>query len=50
MNKKKIGYFKGHTTNYIVVNSKGNNLENKILKVKILKQQNLELYGEIIET
>ena len=44
------GYFKGHTSNYIIVNSKGNDLSNKILKIKILKQNNLELYGEIIET
>ena len=44
------GYFKGHTSNYIVVNSKGSNLSNKILRVKITKQDNLELYGNIIET
>ena len=41
------GYYKGHTKNYIVVNTKGKNLENKILKVKITKQDNLELYGEL---
>ena len=37
------GYFKGHTTNYIIVNAKGNNLENKIKKVEVRGQNNLEL-------
>ena len=37
------GYFKGHTTNYIVVNAKGNNLENKIEQVEVIKENNLEL-------
>ena len=48
LNKRKIGYYKGHTTNYILVNAKGKSLENKIKKVKIIKKNNLELYGEII--
>ena len=42
------GYYKGHTSNYIVVNAKGEELENKILKVKILEEKGLELYGEIL--
>ena len=44
------GYFKGHTKNYIIVNVKAENLENAIRKVKVIEYNNLELYGEIIET
>jgi len=44
----KIGdLYKGHTKNYIVVNVKGDNLNNKILKTYIVKEENLELIGEI---
>ena len=49
LNRKKTGYYKGHTTNYILVNARGESLENKIKKVKIIKEDNLELYGEIIQ-
>ena len=41
------GYVIGHTSNYIVVKSKGKNIENKILKVKILSQDRLELIGKL---
>ena len=41
------GYFKGHTSNYIVVKVKTNkNLENKILKIKIKDVDGLDLIGE----
>ena len=46
---RKIGFFKGHTKNYIVVNAKGKNLENRIANVKIAKETNLELYGELLK-
>ncbi len=42
------GYYKGHTKNYIVVNAKGEKIENKIMNVKIEKQNSLELFGKII--
>ena len=48
LNKRKIGYYKGHTTNYILVNAKGKTLGNKIKRVKIIKEDDLELYGEIL--
>lgn len=38
--------FKGHTSNYITVNVKGKNLENKMSIVKIKSVENLELLGE----
>lgn len=40
-------YFKGHTSNYIIVNAEGKNLENKILNVYINEEKQLELYGKI---
>lgn len=39
-------FIKGHTTNYMVVKVPYKNLENKIVKVKIVKEDNLELIGE----
>lgn len=46
--EEKIGdFYKGHTSNYMVVNVKGKNLENKMMKVRIIKCQNLELIGDI---
>ena len=47
--EKEEKYYKGHTSNYIMVkvNSK-NNIENKILKVKIIDIDDLTLIGEII--
>ena len=41
-------YIKGHTTNYMVVKVPYQPLENKIVKVKIQKEENLELVGEIV--
>lgn len=46
---KKDKNYKGHTKNYIVVNIEGKNLENKILKAYIEKEENLELIGRIIK-
>lgn len=45
--KEEKGYFKGHTTNYMVVNVKGNNLDNKIFNVRIINEKKLELEGKI---
>ena len=39
-------YIKGHTTNYIVVNVPYRPIENTIAKVKIEKEENLELIGK----
>ena len=39
-------YWKGHTTNYLVVKKEGENLENKCEKVLILKRDDLELIGK----
>ena len=36
-------YIKGHTSNYITVKAKGKNMENKMLEVKIIKEDKLEL-------
>ena len=41
-------YIKGHTTNYVVVKIPYRSLENQIIKVKIIKDDNLELIGEIV--
>ena len=41
------GYINGHTSNYMVVKIKEKNVENEILKVKILNEDNLELIGKI---
>ena len=41
-------YIKGHTTNYMVVKVPYQQLENKIVKVKVQKEENLELVGEIV--
>ena len=38
-------YIKGHTTNYMVVKVTYRNIENSIEKVKIVKEENLELVG-----
>ena len=43
------GYFKGHTTNYMLVKVKCESLENKLLNVKIKEIENLELIGEIVK-
>ena len=39
-------YWKGHTRNYLVVKTKGNNLENKYKEVVIKREDNLELIGD----
>ena len=39
-------YFKGHTSNYVVVKVKTEeNLENKIIKTKITNIENLDVLG-----
>ncbi len=45
--QKENNYTKGHTTNYLVIKAKGNNLENKIMQTKIICKENLELIGEV---
>lgn len=40
-------YFKGHTKNYMLVKAKGDNLENKIIKVNMYEIENLQLIGTI---
>ena len=44
--QKEDEYWKGHTSNYIVVKTRGEKLENQILRVKITGIDNLELIGE----
>jgi len=39
-------YTKGHTSNYIIVNTKEKNIENEIKKVKISFEDNLELIAQ----
>jgi len=40
-------YVKGHTSNYIVVKVKQENIENKIIKVKIIDNNGLELISQM---
>ena len=40
-------YYKGHTKNYIEVWAKGDNLENKIVNVKVEKNDRMHLIGSI---
>ena len=42
-------YIKGHTSNYLVVKVKAKELENKMLKVKIVSREGYELIGEIMQ-
>ena len=44
--QKENGYFKGHTTNYIIVKAKGKNLDNEIKQVEIEKKDKLELIAK----
>ena len=44
--EKEGEFIKGHTTNYMVVKIPYENLENQIIKVKAVKEENLELIGE----
>ncbi len=43
------GHMKGHTSNYMVVKVEEKNIENKIIKVKIIGEDGLELKGEIMK-
>ena len=43
------GYTKGHTSNYLLVKVKDKSIENKIIKVKIVDRENLELVGTIMQ-
>ena len=40
-------YYKGHTTNYIMVKTKEKGLQNKFSDVKVTKQKCMELIGEL---
>ena len=40
-------FFKGHTNNYLVVKCKGKKLENRLVNVKIIEEDNLELKGQM---
>ena len=40
-------YIKGHTTNYLIVKVKGEDLENQIKNVKIISRDGLELIGKM---
>ena len=42
------GYTKGHTTNYMMIKTKGKGMENKIMRVKIVKENKSELIGNEI--
>ena len=42
-------YIKGHTTNYMVVKVPYKEVENQIVKVQIIKEENLELIGKILQ-
>lgn len=41
-------YYKGHTTNYLMVKIKGNKLENRLVDIIIEKRDGLELTGESV--
>jgi len=43
------GYIEGHTTNYIEVKAKGENIENTIQKIKIEGMENMALIGQLVE-
>ena len=45
------GYYKGHTTNYIMVKIKENaeNLQNKIVTAKIIGDEGIDLIGKLEE-
>ncbi len=46
--EEKNGYYRGHTTNYAIVNVKSqNDISNQILNVKITGENSLELFGSI---
>ena len=41
------GFFKGHTNNYLVVKCKGENLGNRLVNVRIVEEDKLELKGQV---
>ena len=45
------GYFKGHTTNYIMVKIKdtGEDLQNKIVNIKIIDTEGIDLIGKLVK-
>ena len=47
--EKEDGYYKGHTTNYIIVKIKDDmpNLENEIVNAKIIELDGIELIGKL---
>ena len=45
--QKDNGFFKGHTNNYLVVKCKGENLENRLVNVRIVEEDKLELKGQM---
>ena len=47
--QKEGEYFKGHTSNYIVVRTKNESLANRLIKIKITKEDGLELKGDILK-
>ncbi len=47
LEQEEDGYIKGHTSNYMVVCTKGSSISNQIVKVKVLEEKNLELIGKI---
>lgn len=42
-------FIKGHTKNYVIVKTKNKDLQNEIIKVKVNKEENLELLGSIMK-
>ena len=44
--EKEGNFIKGHTTNYMVVKIPYEKLENEIIKVKVTKEDNLELVAK----
>ena len=47
--EKEGEYYKGHTSNYLMIKVKSNNdISNKILDVKIISRDNLELMGTLL--
>ena len=47
--QKEGEFMKGHTKNYLVVKTKNESIQNEIIKVKINKEQNLELLGNTMK-
>ena len=47
--QKQDDYIKGHTSNYMVVKVKYKNIENRIINVKLIDEDKLELIGKIMQ-